>query len=496
MISEKLQEARDFEKAYGPYVKKEERPAFHVTGAIGWINDPNGFSVYKNEYHLFFQYHPYTVEWGPMHWGHVKTKDFIKWENLPCALAPDTEADCNGCFSGSAVELPDGRQMLVYTGVYRERRVDGKMVEYQRQCVAFGDGVDYEKYEGNPVLTFRDLPSNGDIYDFRDPKVWIEDDGSYRMVVGNRTDDGSGAILMYRSENGTDWSYVTTIDACHNQYGRMWECPDFFELDGKQVLIVSPQEMQPMGYEFHAGYGVVCLIGDYDKKTNKFKRQRVQSIDYGIDFYAPQTLLTLDGRRVMIGWMQNWTTTNCRPYGCRIFGQMSIPREISIVDGRLIQNPVRELENYRKNHVHYENILIENEETLIGVHGRLIDMTVNVTPSSEMNCYRYFKIKVCMDGEHETVIRYKPETSTLRVDRSRSGFPYDIVHMRGFRIKYQNGAFKIRIVMDKNCLEVFVNDGEQAASFMVYTPLEAQSIRFESEGGPAVIDVDKYDLVF
>ena len=90
MISEKLQKARDFEEKYAPFVPEEERAHFHVTGAVGWINDPNGFSYYKGEYHLFFQYHPYSVQWGPMHWGHVKTKDFIRWERLPVALAPDT----------------------------------------------------------------------------------------------------------------------------------------------------------------------------------------------------------------------------------------------------------------------------------------------------------------------------------------------------------------------------------------------------------------------
>ena len=172
MISEKLQRARGFETQYAAYIPETERPAFHVTGAVGWINDPNGFSCYKGEYHLFYQYHPYTTEWGPMHWGHVKTKDFIRWERLPAAIAPDTEADRDGCFSGSAVELADGRQMLIYTGVYKTRRTDGRMEEFQQQCVAFGDGVNYEKYPGNPVLDGSDLPAGGSVLDFRDPKVW------------------------------------------------------------------------------------------------------------------------------------------------------------------------------------------------------------------------------------------------------------------------------------------------------------------------------------
>ena len=95
MISNALQKARDFEAQYGPHIPDEERPAFHVTPTIGWMNDPNGFSVYKGEYHLFYQYHPYSNEWGPMHWGHVKSRDLIRWERLPAALAPDQPYDAS-----------------------------------------------------------------------------------------------------------------------------------------------------------------------------------------------------------------------------------------------------------------------------------------------------------------------------------------------------------------------------------------------------------------
>ena len=149
MSSEALQRAREYEAEQMSLVPKEERAAFHVTASVGWLNDPNGFSVYRGEYHLFYQYHPYSSQWGPMHWGHVKTRDFVRWERLPAALAPDSEYDRDGCWSGSAAELPDGRQMLLYTG-RRVQDKDGKA--YQAQCVAVGDGLDYEKYEGNPVL--------------------------------------------------------------------------------------------------------------------------------------------------------------------------------------------------------------------------------------------------------------------------------------------------------------------------------------------------------
>ena len=493
MPSEKLQQAREFEAQYMPFIPDTERPAFHVTGGIGWINDPNGFSCYKGEYHLFFQYHPYSTHWGPMHWGHVKTRDFVKWERLPIALAPDTEYDQGGCFSGSAVELPDGRQMLMYTGVHRLRREDGVMEEYQTQCVAFGDGVDYEKYEGNPVLTGKNLPEGGSALDFRDPKLWREEDGAFFCVVGNRPADGSGAILLYESGDGLHWNYAGTIDRCNNEYGRMWECPDFFPLDGKQLLLTSPQEMAALGLEFHAGYGAICLVGDYDRAARAFTRERVQSIDYGIDFYAPQTLETPDGRRIMIAWMQSWINSNCQPLGARVFGEMTLPRELRVRDDRLIQNPVRELENYHGHRVAYEDVLINRETNMPGISGRLLDMTVSVRPAGET--YQWFKLNVAKDGEYVTTIRYKPLCNTVRVDRSRCGLRHDVVHVRDFLVRPRDGEIKLRVVMDRHSLELFVNDGEQAATFIVYTPITADSISFEADGS-VLVDVEKFDLNF
>ena len=154
----KLQQARKYEEVYGDRILERDRPLFHVVPRVGWMNDPNGFSVYKGEYHLFYQYYPYNTIWGPMHWGHVKTKDLVRWEWLPAAIAPDEEYDNAGCFSGSTVEMPDGRQLLMYTGVKERQREDGYIESRQMQCVAFGDGIDYEKYENNPVLTSADLP--------------------------------------------------------------------------------------------------------------------------------------------------------------------------------------------------------------------------------------------------------------------------------------------------------------------------------------------------
>lgn len=492
MTDNTLLRAREFEDRYGPLIPADQRPAYHLTPTIGWMNDPNGFSCYQGEYHLFYQYHPYSTEWGPMHWGHAKTRDFLHWERLPAALAPDTAYDQNGCFSGSAVELPDGRQLLVYTAVRKHLGEDGRTTETQTQALAVGDGVNYEKWHGNPVLTAADLPEGGSPVDFRDPKVWREADGSYRLVVGNRSSDGSGAVLLYRSEDGFAWSLVGTVDASRSQYGQMWECPDFFPLDGKQVLFVSPQEMSPIGLEFHAGNGTVCLIGSYDTAANRFVREAVQAIDYGLDFYAPQTLLAPDGRRIMIGWMQNWNTLSCKPRDARWFGQMSIPRELSIREGRLYQQPVRELEQYRCNRVSYQNVLLTSETNLHRVEGRMVDMTVEIRPA-ERELYHSFRVNVAKDGEYVITIRYRPDTSILKIDRTRSGSNADVVHTRSLLVRPQDGQLKLRILLDRYSVEVFVNDGEQAVSVAIFTRQSANAISFDAIGS-VLMDVEKYDI--
>lgn len=287
MISQILCKAREHEETYGQQIKMEERPVFHLSPYVGWMNDPNGFSWYKGQYHLFYQYNPYHIHWDSMHWGHAVSKDLLHWQHLPVALAPDEEYDKMGCFSGSAIELQDGKHLLMYTAVDHEQREDGSFQDVQTQAIAVGDGINYEKYENNPVLSAKDLPEGGSRVDFRDPKIWKEEDGLYYCVIGNRPADGSGQILLYSSENGFDWQFVSILAKNENRYGKMWECPDLFELDGKHVLLVSPQDMLPQGFEYHNGNGTLCIIGERDEVTYTLKEQYHQAIDYGIDFYAP-----------------------------------------------------------------------------------------------------------------------------------------------------------------------------------------------------------------
>ena len=175
------------------------------------------------------------------------------------------------------------------------------------------------------------------------------------------------------------------------------------------------------------------------------RREGIFPIDHGIDFYAPQTLETPDGRRIMIAWMQNWETSSFVPEGQTFFGQMTLPRELSI----------------------------------------------RIRPADDAVRYKWFCLKVAQSGQYDTSIRYEPGNSMLRVDRSRSGFPCDMTNVREFPVRNREGALDLRIIMDQYSLEIFANEGEQAATFAIFTPENASGISFLCEGS-LLMDIDKY----
>lgn len=482
-----MERAREFEREQSIRIPAHDRPLFHLTPLVGWMNDPNGFCFYKGQYHLFYQYHPYSRAWGPMHWGHAVSRDLLHWTYMPCALAPDTAADAGGCFSGSAVPMPDGRLMLVYTGVQPAGTFQR---ETQAQCIAIGDGTDFVKSPLNPVIRHAHLPEGYSAFDFRDPKVWLGEDGTYYLVAGNRHGMKQGAVLLFSSADGLDWRFLGEIDSSREEYGRMWECPDFFHLDGKQVLIVSPQEMHARE-EFHAGYGTVVLLGQFDASACHFERESVQPVDHGLNFYAPQTLLAPDGRRIMIGWMDNWETCKEAPRRHPWYAQMSVPRELFIRDGRLMQRPVREIESLWRNTVFHENVIVQEETALPGINGRLLDMTVTLT-ARDTACRR-FTLRVARDEGHFVQIRCDLARGELVFDRSRGGSHRDIVHTRHVRAEVEDGRLTLRLLMDKESIELFINGGERAVTSLIPTPLDADGVTFAADA-PIGLSVEAHHL--
>lgn len=497
VASEPLSKARAYEERMEAFIEQKEQPIFHLTPLVGWMNDPNGFAYYGGEYHLFYQYSPYTITWAPMHWGHAVSKDLLHWKHLPCALAPDMPYDnLGGCFSGSAIDLPDGRMLLMYTGAGEHgKHEDGTPIEFQTQCLAMGDGKDFQKFEGNPIIDGSSLPEGSSFEQFRDPKIWREEDGTYRAVLASLGPDKSGQIVLYRSDDALSWEFDHVVSRNAGRYGVMWECPDLFELDGKDVLLVSPQDMLPQGHEFYSGNGTLYIVGHVDPETGELQEETLAAIDNGTDFYATQTLLAPDGRRIMVAWMQNWDAIAGTIPTTRWFGQMATPRELRVYDGRLCQQPVRELESLRRNQVVHRGVLATKDPiSLEGVSGRVIDMLVDVSPVDENDPYQEFIIWFAQDERFHSALRYRPKRGTLELSRIHAGCRRAYVHHRKCEVPGAPAVLNIRMVLDKYSVEIFVNDGIKAMSMTLPTDLSAQTITFACKG-EALFNVEKYDLV-
>lgn len=251
--------------------------------------------------------------------------------------------------------------------------------------------------------------------------------------------------------------------------------------------------LRRISQQTHCRNGTLCLIGTFDEQTGTFQEENNQSIDYGIDFYAPQTVLAPDGRRIMIGWMQNWDTCNLHTPDQPWLGQMSLPRELSVKNGRLYQKPVRELEALRGEEIRHENVAFTDVIKLAGVEGRKVDMELNVRPADGAETYRKFAVRFAQNDTYQTSISFRPYESIVKVDRKFSGSRRAIIHQRRSLVNSEGGSIKMRIILDKFSVEVFVNDGEQVLTATMYTDLAADGISFYADGDVAM-DVVKYEL--
>jgi beta-fructofuranosidase len=293
---------------------------YHYHPAKGWLNDPNGLVWFKGKYHAFYQHNPYAAEPGEftMSWGHAVSDDLVHWEEMPIAISPEHEYDGGGCWSGTAI-VKDDLLYIFYTCIgAKDRR--------QRQAVAISeDGIHFEKYEGNPIL--REPPE--DTPDFRDPAVTKIGDVYYMVVASGK--DGVGKAQLYCSEDLLKWDYVGVLIESAS-FGSIIECPAFTSFGDGYLFMCS-------GAGDENGLGSTRFIyGDFDGKT--FAPKIEFRPEKGPYLYAPQFFKAPDGRIILIGWFSRWDKPrdpNAQWNGC-----LTIPREITVKDGKIYSFPVKE----------------------------------------------------------------------------------------------------------------------------------------------------------
>ena len=488
-------------------------PVYHVAPPVGWLNDPNGFSYYKGEYHIFYQHHPYSVNWGPMHWGHSTTKDFFHWDYQPIAIAPGafTEGkewyDWDGCFSGCGYEF-EGKLWLMYTSQrfngpsgtnpsdnpsgYNPSGSSGGGNVTERQCFAYSeDGIHFTKYEKNPVIN---IPNDHKIIaniDFRDPKIW-DHDGKYYCAIGNRIHDRSRTqIVLFESENFFDWKFksVAAISKPDYSEGTMWECPGFAHFGDKYVMIISPQHVPPKGRLFHNIHQAGYMVGTLDYDTGIFEHGDFFTFDYGFDFYATTMMKNPEGRYFIIAWMAAWQS----PFPEQEDGwatMLTIPRELKMTDdGKVLTVPPKELEEMRGEGVHYKNLSIDKATKLDGVKGAVGELLfdVDVKKTGDFG----FELRCSEDGETEkTVFYYNAAEKVFGLNRDKAG--KDQSGVREFDVP-EVDVLKFRIYLDKSSIEVFINDGEFVMSTRVYPKDDSTDIVFVPKAGTLeLLSVDYY----
>lgn len=520
-ISKKLSLARSFEKAHFSEIQRQERPGFHLSPAIGWLNDPNGFSFYKEEYHLFYQYNPYSTRWDAMHWGHWTSKDLLHWDYQEASLAPDEDYE-TGVFSGTAIADKDGSHLIMYTADYTKAPdystdLSGKNgIRRETQCIARGDGREYQKFRGNPVLSEKDLPEEFTIEDFRDPKLWIGKDGKYYAVtVARKKRDNLGAALLFSSENAVEWQYLDTIRENDGSFGGMWECPDFFFLEGRPVLSLSVMNMKNTSPLFRNGNCTVAFVGEeaeieleqesmLDLIENSMKTAKPQALDLGFDFYAPQTM-ERDGRTIMVGWMQAPEAGGNAPENAKWYGQMSFPRELFFLGDRLCQRPIPEIQKLYKDRVELAIICEKEEKSFAELEDKVLDLSLRISASKDClkcqecseqkvvsNRQELFQMKFAKCGENYVLCTYDFASGILTVDRSHAGRSASICEVRRIYVGSAE-ELSLRLLLDRFSFELFVNDGEQALSGTLYElPAEAKKISFQGEG--IHLQVEKHSL--
>lgn len=462
----------------------EMRQRYHFMPQTGWLNDPNGLIYFRGKYHFFFQYNPYSGFWDSMHWGHAVSEDMLHWEYLPLALAPSEEYDDypkGGCFSGSAIEH-DGKLFLVYTGTANR----GNGVE-QTQCVAYSeDGIHFIKYEENPVVR---APEGISADCFRDPKVWHHED-TYYMVCGASRDQ-RGLALIYQSKDMLHWTYLNILAESRGEWGFMWECPDLFPAGDQFVLTFSP-----MGSGDHTS---VYLAGDFDYKTGKFDAHTCREIDWGFDYYAPQSFLAPDGRRIMVGWSNEWEWMPLwKDWGptykegwCGFF---NLPREVRMMeDGMLQFIPIAEVKNLREDGQCKAMLAVTEEETELeagdGVcYELLFKIDLEKTEADRL------EVMLRCGAGRKTVCEFDFRQAEMRVDRTEAdgwsrGVSRSVLCLRGKK------ELDVHIFSDQSSLEIFADQYCNNHSNNIFAGASQNQLKMRAHGGKAVIrDIETYGL--
>jgi len=406
-----------------------ERPVYHFRPPSQWTNDPNGTIYYKGWHHLFYQLNPTAPRPGNQHWGHARSRDLVNWQHLPIAIAPSTDRGERAIFSGGAITGADGNVRLFYTSIGHPAPQQWMAVPRDEELIA------WDKPSVNPVLTV-DAHGATQVSQWRDPFLFREAGRTYMVLGGNLNNSrgGGGVTLLYRAANAdmTRWEYLGVLHRYHDL--QIWnvECPNFFRLGDKWVLIISPQ--QPCEY----------FTGDLDLSKPRFTPDVHGVLDAG-NAYASN--ISVDDRGRAILWL--WGRTNTAPEkGWN--GVMVLPRILSIgPDGFLRQEPAPEFQTLRGSPIDVTgtDINLGTPTSIERVRGDVMELEAEFVMGNAGEVG--FDLRCSAEGKPGVAVRIA-RNGSLSVGSARTPISRSL------------DRYRLRVFLDKRVIEVYVNDGEAA----------------------------------
>lgn len=437
-------------KAYLPPTESVYRPQWHISPPQGLLNDPNGFVYHQGEYYLFYQWHPFACQHKDKYWVLLKSQDLINWRWHSIALTPSDWFDSHGVFSGHAVS--DGDDLwLFYTG---NTRLGHDRQRQTMQCIAKANSEGGFTKLG-PVI--RTLP-DGVTEHIRDPKV-VYKQGRWQMLLGAQTQQLAGCLAVYHSDNLHDWQFDGLYGQELAPYGYMWECPDRFELDGQTLVVFGPQGIRsPNPHHTIEHHNRIFTVADNQQGQLQFLQG--WELDCGFDFYAPQTALTPDGRRVLCGWMGLPDEVDHPSCADGWIHQLTALRELRWINGRVIQSPIRELTQLRG-----EKRSLHLTEQGIDIGGKSYELQLTLPWGCELHLMK--------NRYQQVVLSLDEQSHTLRLDRSHTEIRQgDTIR----EISLTTQRVNLHILVDHSSIEIFINQGEQVMSSRVFTAPDATQI--------------------
>lgn len=446
------------------------RLSYHLMPPVGWLNDPNGLHEKNGEYRIYYQYDPFDANGDLKLWGLYTTQDFVHYKDCGPVLFPDSDYDAHGVYSGSAF-VKDEEIHYFYTGNIKYfDQPDYDYINSGRgaNVIAVTSKNGRQMSEKKLLLTNSDYPSDMSNH-VRDPKVFMFKD-RYYMVLGARDVNGKGLVLLYESDNLENWKYKNRITT-NEKFGYMWECPDMFQLDGEWYLTSCPQGVETEGVNYANVHQSCWMKINADFDNNSFSVEKIHQLDRGTDFYAQQSFEDEKGRRIMIGWLGIPEADYTNPTKEKDWQHaLTLPRVLTVKEGKLLQQPIAEIQQLRKSKKEYSlNDLAD--ETLMKY-----ECDIRFT-----SCHNF---KMTLRQGLELV--YENELLTLKFDENGYG--------RKDRSLICDRLNRLQIYMDTTSVEIFVNDGEDVFTARYYGMIGKLAFTGCAEGHCVVYEMGDFQI--